>query len=53
MLMKLTPTVNFINVLSTHFLYESAFLQIFYLHVTAKKTYVRKTRMYNIYEIDT
>jgi len=37
MLMKLTPAVNFINVLWARFKYESLFGSFFYLHVTREK----------------
>jgi len=40
MLLKLTPVVNFINILCTNFLYERCFDSLdslFYVHVTTEK----------------
>jgi len=44
MLMKLTPFVNYINVLCTNVMYESLFSSFFYLHVTWEK--LPKRRLY-------
>ncbi len=56
MLMKLTPGVNFINMLRMNFLYKHHFGSFFYVHVTRKScqntTFVRKIHTFNVDEID-
>jgi len=48
--------VNFINVKRTNFSYKRCFSSFYYVHVTRKKTakmtFVRKIRAFNIDEID-
>jgi len=43
MLVKLTPGLNFINILRTIFLYESCFGSFFYVHVTRGKLPKRRS----------
>ncbi len=51
--MKLTPAVNFINIIHAHFLYESLFKAKTYLEKATKMTFVRKICTFNVDEIDT
>ncbi len=55
--MKLTPAINFINIIRARFSYERCFCSFFYVHVTRKKAaetmFVQKMCTYNVDEIDT
>jgi len=53
MFVKLTPAVNFINVIRARFSYEPHFGSFFYVKKAAETTFVRKTRASNVDEIDT
>jgi len=47
-----TPAVNFINVKRTNFSYERRFGSFYYVHVTAKTTFVQKIFAFNVDDID-
>ncbi len=57
MLTKLTPAVNFINILHTNFSYKydisAAFPNYMYVEKAAEMTFLWKMRAYNVDEIDT
>ncbi len=54
--MKLTASINFINILPANYLYEHCFGSFFssymYMEKAAKMTFVQKIIMYNVDEID-